>query len=121
MHLFGVGPQEGRHADTVTRARAYAAAGADCFFVPGLLDLDALARLVREIDLPVNAMAGPGAPEVSALAAAGVRRVSVGDAISLAAYSVARRAAAELLASGGYAALEGAEGYGSMQAVFRSR
>lgn len=121
VHLFGVGPEEGRYAETVARARAYAEAGADSFFVPGLLDLDVLARLVQDVPLPVNAMAGPGAPDVAALAAAGVRRVSVGDAVSLAAYSVARRAAAELLATGGYATLEGARSYTDMQDIFRAR
>jgi 2-methylisocitrate lyase-like PEP mutase family enzyme len=86
--------------------------------VPGLVDLAAVSSLVKASPLPINVMAGPGAPSIAELAAAGVRRVSVGTAISQAAYSVARRAAAELLSSGTYTELEGALDFGNLNSIF---
>jgi 2-methylisocitrate lyase-like PEP mutase family enzyme len=47
-------------------------------------------------------MAGPGAPSVAELTKLGVRRISVGPAIAVAAYELAARAAAELLKHGTY-------------------
>jgi 2-methylisocitrate lyase-like PEP mutase family enzyme len=64
--------------EAIARARAYAEAGASGFFVPGLVDLDQLARICAESPLPVNFMAFPGAPEAPAVAAAGVARISHG-------------------------------------------
>jgi 2-methylisocitrate lyase-like PEP mutase family enzyme len=64
--------------DAVARGRAYAKAGASGFFVPGLVNLDLLARVCREVPLPVNAMAFPGAPPRDDFAAAGVARISHG-------------------------------------------
>ena len=64
--------------EAIARARAYAEAGASGFFVPGLVDLDQLARICAVSPLPVNFMAFPGAPEASAVAAAGVARISHG-------------------------------------------
>ncbi|MGK6319325.1 isocitrate lyase/PEP mutase family protein [Sphingomonas sp. DT-204] len=64
--------------DAIARAHAYAEAGANGFFVPGLVDLDLLARVCRESPLPVNAMTWPGAPSNAEFAAAGVARISYG-------------------------------------------
>ncbi|GJF27715.1 2-methylisocitrate lyase [Kitasatospora sp. NE20-6] len=118
VFLFGIGAPEGRLDDVLARAKVYAEAGADSLFVPGLLDLDTLAVLAGRSPLPVNAMAGPGGPGVAALAAAGVRRVSVGTAVTQAAYSAVHRAAVELLTEGGYGALEGALDFGTLNGVF---
>jgi 2-methylisocitrate lyase-like PEP mutase family enzyme len=118
VFLFAIGSQEGRLDDVLARAAVYAEAGADSLFVPGLTDLDVISTLVRRSPLPVNVMAGPGAPPVSALRSAGVRRVSVGTAISQAAYSLAQRAAAELLTAGTYTELEGALDFGSINGAF---
>ncbi|HEX8126435.1 MAG TPA: isocitrate lyase/phosphoenolpyruvate mutase family protein [Allosphingosinicella sp.] len=64
--------------EAIARARAYWEAGASGFFVPGLVDLDQLARICAASPLPVNFMAFPGAPEAGAVAAAGVARISHG-------------------------------------------
>ncbi|MEV0537381.1 isocitrate lyase/phosphoenolpyruvate mutase family protein [Kitasatospora sp. NPDC050463] len=119
VFLFGIGPSEGRLDDVLARAAAYAQAGADGLFVPGLLDLDVLARLCGASPLPVNAMAGPGGPTVAELAAVGVRRISVGTGLAQAAYTAAHRAAAELLGAGALAELDGALGYGDLDALYR--
>ena len=67
VFLFQIGQPEGRLDDVLARAAAYAAAGADSLFVPGLLDLGTLATLTGAVALPVNVMVGPGAPDVAAL------------------------------------------------------
>jgi 2-methylisocitrate lyase-like PEP mutase family enzyme len=74
--------------DTVVdRLRAYAEAGADCLYAPGVKKLDAIAHLVRSVDRPVNAnLTGTGL-SVADLAGVGVRRVSVGAALASATYA----------------------------------
>lgn len=62
----------------IERAAAYAEAGASGFFVPGLVDAEAIARLAKAVALPLNVMVLPGLPERAALAAAGVARISHG-------------------------------------------
>ncbi|HEX8574470.1 MAG TPA: isocitrate lyase/phosphoenolpyruvate mutase family protein [Allosphingosinicella sp.] len=70
--------EPGKLDEALERARAYAEAGASGFFVPGLVDLDMLARLCSACPLPVNFMAFPGAPSAAEVAAAGVARISHG-------------------------------------------
>ncbi|WP_395295390.1 isocitrate lyase/phosphoenolpyruvate mutase family protein [Kitasatospora hibisci] len=115
VFLFGLGGLD----DVLVRAEAYADAGADGLFVPGLLDLDVLARLTAATVLPVNAMAVAGGPGVAELAAAGVRRISLGTGLAQAAYTAARRAAAELLGAGTLAELDGSLGFGELDALYR--
>ncbi|MYW69428.1 isocitrate lyase/phosphoenolpyruvate mutase family protein [Streptomyces sp. SID8379] len=104
-YLFGLGPDHDRLEDTLERARVYVDAGADGVFVPGVGDLATIEELAAGIPVPLNVMAGPGVPSVAELGAVGVARVSLGSGVAQAAYATARRAAGELLASGGYDAL----------------
>ena len=120
VFLFGIGAPEGRLADVLARAEAYAEAGADSLFVPGLVDLDTVAELVKASPLPINVMAGPDAPTIAEFAAAGVRRVSMRTSIAQAAYSLAQRAAAELLTDGTYTELEGALDFGTVNGAFHA-
>jgi 2-methylisocitrate lyase-like PEP mutase family enzyme len=64
-------------AGAFERARAYADAGADGLFVPGLSDLGLIAELTKALPLPVNVMVAEGA-NIGALAKHGVARVSYG-------------------------------------------
>jgi len=64
-------------ASALERARAYAEAGADGLFVPGLDDLGLIAELTKASPLPVNIMVSRGA-DIRALAKQGVARVSYG-------------------------------------------
>ncbi|HZO69593.1 MAG TPA: isocitrate lyase/phosphoenolpyruvate mutase family protein [Kribbellaceae bacterium] len=105
VYLRGVGDPAARLDETLRRAAAYLAAGADGVFVPGVTDLETVRDLTASIDAPVNILAGPGAPPVSALADAGVARISLGSSIAAAAYAVADRAAHELFGPGTYDAL----------------
>jgi 2-methylisocitrate lyase-like PEP mutase family enzyme len=118
VFLFGIGTPQARLDHVLARSFAYAKAGADCLFVPGLTDLLVIAKLAEASPLPVSVMAGPGAPPVAELAAAGVRRVSTGTAIAQAAYALANRAATELLTTGSYAALDGAIDFGTINSLF---
>tara|TARA_R110002073_G_scaffold121657_3_gene264255 strand:- start:208 stop:1032 length:825 start_codon:yes stop_codon:yes gene_type:complete len=65
-------------SDTLERAEAYAHAGANGFFVPGLADLDLIARVCEGTSLPVNVMMFDGMPPASELARVGVARISFG-------------------------------------------
>ena len=106
---------EARVEEAIRRGNAYLAAGADCAFVPFVTQPEDIARLAREIRGPINILAKPGSPPLSELERLGVRRVSVGSAIALAAYGRARRAALELLRSGTYEAMTDAIPYAEMQ------
>ncbi|MET9658921.1 isocitrate lyase/phosphoenolpyruvate mutase family protein [Streptomyces sp. NPDC006510] len=103
--------------ETLTRAGAYAAAGADGIFVLGALDTPTVRTLAGSTSLPLNVLAGPGAPSVSELAGAGVARISAGSSIAEAAYGLVRRAARELLTQGTTAALEGGYDYATLNAL----
>ena len=118
VYLFGIGREEERLDDVLARASAYADAGADCIFVPGLTDLATLDKIVSGSRLPVNVMADPGGPSVGEYASVGVQRVSVGTAMSQAAYSLAKASTHELLQQGTFSRLKGALDYGSINALF---
>jgi 2-methylisocitrate lyase-like PEP mutase family enzyme len=65
-------------AEVIERARAYAEAGADGIFVPGLMDINLIGRLAEESPLPLNIMVGECTAELRVLAKHGVARVSYG-------------------------------------------
>lgn len=106
--------------DALARGATYADAGADSLFVPGVVDPEAVAALAGGA-LPLNVMAGPGAPSAAELAALGVARVSVGTAIAEAAYGLVAAAARELLEAGTYGRLEGGVGYDALNALLGPR
>jgi 2-methylisocitrate lyase-like PEP mutase family enzyme len=115
VFLAAVGAPEEREGMVLERAEYYRRAGADCLFVPGLLDVEVIARLVQRCPLPLNAMLAPGhGPTIAQLREAGVRRISVGQAIASAAYGVVRIATRRLLA-GDDRALRDGVGHAEMQ------
>jgi 2-methylisocitrate lyase-like PEP mutase family enzyme len=65
-------------AEAIERARAYADAGADGIFAPGLVDITLIARLAEACPLPLNIMVGDGTAPLRVLAEHGVARVSYG-------------------------------------------
>lgn len=69
---------EGLVAEALERGRAYADAGADGFFVPGLVNEILIARVIDGSPLPVNIMASASAPSAARLAELGVARISHG-------------------------------------------
>ncbi len=67
--------------DTIRRLTAFAEVGADVLYAPGLPDMAAIIAVVRAVaPKPVNVLIGPGVQRAE-LAAAGVRRVSLGGAL----------------------------------------
>jgi len=118
-YLARVGESEGRFDETVRRGTAYLEAGADCVFVPVMVDPPTVEALVRAIPGPLNVMAMPGAPTAPELFALGVRRVSIGTAATLAAMGLVREIARELREQGSYAAIERHFlGFGEAEALF---
>ncbi|MFH8369262.1 isocitrate lyase/phosphoenolpyruvate mutase family protein [Streptomyces sp. NPDC018031] len=105
--LRAVGAPETRLRETLDRALAYVAAGADGIFVPGVTDPATVAALAEALPVPLNVLAGPGAPSVAELGALGAARVSLGSSVAEAAYTLVRGAAQELYATGTYQAVAG--------------
>lgn len=89
-------------AETVARLRAYADAGADCLYAPGLRTREEIAAVVAAVaPRPVNLLVGSASEwTMDSIAALGVRRVSVGGALARAAWGGFLRAA-NLLAKEG--------------------
>ena len=104
-YIKKVGADGERFAETVRRARAYTAAGADGVFVPLVMDADTIRRLAAEVGAPLNVIGGPGVPSIGELRALGVARVSVGPGLARAVMAQIRNAATELLGPGTYDAL----------------
>ena len=107
-------------AKGIARCNRYRAAGADCLYMPGAVDLETIGRLVREIDGPINVVMGLGTNEGNAhdLIAAGVRRISLGGTIARAALGLVKRAAAELREKGTLGFAEGQMPGAELNALF---
>jgi 2-methylisocitrate lyase-like PEP mutase family enzyme len=117
VYLDQVGGPETRYDETVKRALAFRDAGAECVFVPGLRDPEAIGRLVRDLKCPVNMLAGLGSPSVSELEKLGVARISLGSGPMRAAMGLVRRMAEELKTTGTYNWLEGAPSHAEMNGL----
>ncbi len=65
----------------IHRLSRYRDAGADGSFVPGMVQIEDIAAVAREVPMPLNAMAVPGMPSLHALVEAGVRRISAGPGL----------------------------------------
>jgi len=113
-HLFGVNDLD----DTISRLRAFQSAGADVLYAPGLEDLKAIARVVDEVDAPVNVLLRRNGPTVSQLAEVGVRRLSTGGSLAFAAYGALAAAARELLTVGTSTYVDGALSLDDRRAAF---
>jgi 2-methylisocitrate lyase-like PEP mutase family enzyme len=95
-HIRGVDDLD----DTIARLSAYRDAGADVVYAPGLTDLRQITAVVSAVGIPVNVLALPGAPALSELATAGVRRVSTGSLLAGAAYGALMAGGRELQTQG---------------------
>ncbi len=100
IYLAGIGDAGSRFDRTVERLRAFAAAGADCVFVPGVRDEATIAALVRSVDVAVNILATAGSPTAGRLRELGVARISVGSGPMRATMALTRRIALEMRNSG---------------------
>jgi 2-methylisocitrate lyase-like PEP mutase family enzyme len=83
--------------EALQREKAYAAAGASGFFIPGLTDADQIKRIANEASLPVNVMVMEGVPSSDELAKLGVARVSYGPISYIEAMEALQKKAAKVL------------------------
>jgi len=112
--------------DTITRLQAFAEAGADVLYAPGLPSLDAIRAVCEAVDKPVNVVTGLNEPSFSVeeLQSAGVKRISVGGALARAALGAFVRAAEEMKNEGTFSfaadAIADAEASGYMATTKRT-
>ena len=105
--------------ETIRRLTAYAEAGADCLHAPGLRDIADITAVVEAVaPKPVNVLVFGGFTTVDALAAAGVRRISVGGALARVALTALVEAATEISRDGTFTALGKALTFGEIGTRF---
>ena len=90
--------------DTIHRLQAFAAAGADVLYAPGLRDLETIRQVVAAVPKPLNVVMSAADPDITAqqLAGAGVKRISVGGALSRLAFAAVRDAAVAMRDAGSF-------------------
>jgi 2-methylisocitrate lyase-like PEP mutase family enzyme len=93
-------------AETIRRLVAYAEAGADCLYAPGVRAIGDISAIVSaSAPKPVNVLVGTDFTTVAQLAEAGVRRISVGGALARAAWTGFLNAAREIATTGTFSEL----------------
>jgi len=88
--------------DTIRRLQAFEKAGADVLYAPGLRDLATMRTVASEVTKPLNVVMSAGDPDLTAeqIAATGVKRISVGGALSRLALAAFMKGAKEMKAGG---------------------
>jgi methylisocitrate lyase len=105
--------------ETIRRLTAYAEAGADCLYAPGIRDIQDIAAVVKAVaPKPVNVLVGSDFATVPQLADAGVRRISVGGALARAAWTGFLQAAQEIAAQGTFTRLARAVPFDEVNGLF---
>jgi 2-methylisocitrate lyase-like PEP mutase family enzyme len=106
--------------ESLRRLVAYAEAGADCLYAPGLRTRQDVAEVVRAVaPKPVNVLVAAPIFTVRELEDLGVRRISVGSALARAAFGAFMRAALEVVTQGTFQALGQAPPFAELDAFFR--
>lgn len=94
--------------ETVRRLQAYAEAGADCLYAPGIASLDHVSEIVAAVSpKPVNLLVNAPYITVAVAASLGVRRISVGGTLARTAWASFLRAAKEIADHGTFTQFEG--------------
>ncbi len=106
--------------DTIRRLQAYQEAGADVLYAPGLTSKADIASVVSSVDRPVNVVMGLQGVQLNLaeLSAMGVKRVSVGSALSRAALGAFLRAAKEMREHGTFTFATDAVNYRELNTMF---
>lgn len=107
--------------ETVRRLAAYAEAGADCVYAPGLHSREQIATLVNAVaPRPVNVLVSSDLGlTVADLAALGVRRISVGSALARVAWTAFLRSAREIAAEGHFRSFADLTPFAELDGFFR--
>ncbi len=104
------------------RLVAFAEAGADCLYAPGVRDPATIRALVTAVaPKPVNVLVSAPGLSVALLADLGVRRVSLGSALARVAWGAFLRAVRSIAATGSFDALAGAASFSELNELFRVR
>jgi len=105
--------------ETISRLQAYASAGADCLYAPGIRTTEHIRRVVEGVaPKPVNLLVGSASPlSVAEIAALGVRRISVGGALARAAWAGFMRAAKTLAEQGRFDGFPDTPSHDALQAL----
>jgi methylisocitrate lyase len=104
--------------DAIERLTAFAEAGADCLYAPGLGTIAEVKAIVEAVSpKPVNVLAGSFGT-VAELASVGVRRISVGGALARAAWTGVLRAARAIAEQGSLAVLADAIPHADLNRLF---
>jgi 2-methylisocitrate lyase-like PEP mutase family enzyme len=105
--------------ETISRLQAYASAGADCLYAPGIRTAEHIRRVVESVaPKPVNLLVGSAIPfSVAEIAALGVRRISVGGALARAAWAGFMRAAKTLAEQGRFDGFPDTPSHDALQAL----
>lgn len=108
--------------EVIRRLSAYAEAGADCLYAPGIRDRDQIAAVVKAVaPKPVNLLiSAPGGLTIRDAADLGVRRVSVGSALARAAWGGFIRATKDLAEAGAFDGFADATPHGELQELFKN-
>ena len=107
-------------AETIRRLTAYAQAGADCLYAPGIRTRDQITSVVGAVaPKPVNVLVGSDFSTVAELAALGVRRISVGGALARTAWTAFLEAAREIAQQGRFTGLGRAASFADIDGQFR--
>lgn len=107
--------------ETIRRLVAFAAAGADCLYAPGVRTVSDIGEIVNAVKpKPVNVLVGADFTTFEEMAAAGVRRISVGGALARAAWTGFLDAAKEIAESGTFTKLGTAIPFAEINDRFRS-
>jgi len=106
--------------DTIRRLQAYQEAGADVLYAPGLTSKDEIAAVVTSVDRPLNVVMGLQGVQLSlaALSEIGVKRVSVGSALTRSALGAFLRAGKEMREHGTFTFADEAVSYEDISAMF---
>lgn len=106
--------------DTIKRLQAFEKAGADVLYAPGLEKLETIRHVCEAVSKPVNVVVEPlgGKIGLSELAHAGVKRVSIGSALFLAAFGAFVRGASEMKAHGTFKFSAEAIGFSELESIF---
>jgi len=110
-------------ADTIQRLQAFQEAGADVLYAPGLKSSEEIASVVKAVDRPVNVLMGARTRPltVADLAQLGVRRISVGSGLYLAALGAFHRAAKDLQENGIASFADGAMPFDALNTLFAGK
>jgi 2-methylisocitrate lyase-like PEP mutase family enzyme len=105
--------------EAISRLQAYAEAGADVLYAPGVSTRQDIATLVDAVrPMPVNVLMSSSGLTVRELADLGVRRISVGSALTRVAWGAFLRAARQIADDGTFSALAGAAGFAELNELF---